>query len=187
MTTQAIPQPSTAFDAKLFEKRCETYLQFRSDQENAKQDADDLKVWILAQVQQHGFVPTNAEKSRRLEAIGHVATVTTGTTVEIDDQLCTELELLLAKARCPKMFPALFTRRSEYSLAKTAAVAIKATPWPKKFKADIVTLYARCFSPKPKTPSLEVESRAAIAERDRIAAEKAAAKTTKKPGRKAAA
>jgi hypothetical protein len=188
--SQAAYHPSQKIEAralKNFENLCESYISFRRDQEEAKQAADELKAIILADVERYGFVPTNAEKSRRIETPGFIATISTGTTIEINDSRVFDLELLLSRARCPKLFASLFTRRVEYSLAKTAAVAMQTTAWPKKHADEIRSLYGLCFTPKPKTPSLEVLSREEVAERERVAAEKAAAKSAKKSRGKAAA
>jgi len=170
-------KPATeTFDAKLFERRCESYLQFRKDEREAKLAAEELKPWILSQVEKHGLVPTNAEKSRRIDTPGFVATVTTGTTVEINDAKCTELELLLSRAKCSDAFPQLFTRRTEFALAKTADTAMASARWPKRFAEQIRATYGLCFTPKTKTPSLDIDTRAQIEERERKAAEKAAKK-----------
>jgi hypothetical protein len=181
----ATPQANTQckLDIARLDLDCQNFLNWKDQERYAKDKADKVKAIILATVEQHGFVPNNAEKSRRVEARKYVATVTTGTAVEISDEKVTALELLLSQARCPKMFSALFDRRVDYSLAKTAAVAIKTTLWPKRFAEDIRSLYATCFQPKTKTPSLDVESRAAIAERERIATEKAEAKLRKRAGK----
>jgi hypothetical protein len=109
--------------------------------------------------------------------------VTIGTSVDINDDKATELELVIAQARVGKMFSQLFVRRVEYSLAATAAKVMETTKWPKRYAERITLLYALAFKTKPKAPSLSVESRAAVEERARQLEAKAAKKATKKGGK----
>lgn len=176
--TQAEDGAATS-DLASLQRDISNYLAWSETLAQAKERADKIKARILDAVQKFGYVPTNAEKSRRIDTARFIATVTTGTTVEINDANCTELELLLAHARRPKLFSLLFERRVEYSLAQTAAETIKGTRWPRKHADRIRTLYALCFSPKPKTPALSIESRQAFEERERKAAAKAAKKSAK--------
>ena len=166
-------------DLVQLEKDCRAYRAHRAVQDEAKTAADTLQAKITAQVTQHGFVPTNAEKSRRLETTEFVATVTIGTSVDINDDKVTELELVMSQARVTKLFPQLFVRRVEYSLAATAAKVMESTRWPKRYAERITLLYALAFKTKPKAPGLSVESRAAVEERARQLAEKAAKKAKK--------
>lgn len=167
MTTEAIlevqPQqqpiaPDADFSLSEFDRDCNNYVQWKQLERDAKEKADKIKARIMDAVEQHGQVPTNAEKSRRVEGRRYVATVTTGTAIEIDDQRCTDLELLLSRARKSNLFSQMFARRSEFTLVKGADQVIRTTAWPKKFRDEITSLYAACFRPKTKTPSLEVVS-----------------------------
>lgn len=182
-TAAQTPTGIEALNPAQLELDCQHYLWWRKEQEIAKTKADAVKARIMHAVEKFGQVPTNAEKSRRLETAKHVVTVTTGTAFEINDQAACELELLLSRARCGGKFALLFTRRSEYSLVKSAADAIKHERWPKKFAADIRMLFLSCFSTSSKTPSLTVEPREAVEKRERVAAAKAAKKSSRKGGK----
>ena len=175
-----LPDAPTPLDLKAFDRDCSAYTAMRAAAKDLNDKADKLKAQILANVERHGFVPSNAEKSRRVEAREFIATVTIGTGLDVDDSKAFDLELLLSRARCSKLFSALFTRRVEYSLAKTAKETMQTAPWPKKYREQIQQLYTACFTPKTIAPKLEVESRAAAEEK----ATKAAAK--KPRGKKAA-
>jgi hypothetical protein len=179
MTALETTTSLTPLDKHLLDADCANYLQWRILQEEAKQKADTIKARIQAAVDQHGYVPTNAEKSRRIECQNFIATITSSIGVEVNDAKVVELELVLAKARCSRMFPALFVRRVEYSLAPTYNTAIATTPWPKKHAEEIQRLAATSFRPVSRTPSLTVERREVVQERERIAAEKAARKAAK--------
>ncbi|MHB1794617.1 MAG: hypothetical protein ACYCPO_06585 [Acidobacteriaceae bacterium] len=166
-------------NANEFDELCLDYVTKQLATDEAKIASDQAKAVIIAAVQEHGHVPTNAEASRRIEGADWCATVTTPSTVEIHDANVTELELLLSQAKLPGVFANLFSRRVEYTLLKGAERVLPQTKLPKKFSERIVALYAQCFVPKKKTPSLKVEAIAAVRDRE----EKAATKAAKKAGR----
>lgn len=169
------PQPPLdVFNVQKFEQDCADYKSKRKAEADAKTEADTIKARIMAEVKRFGLVPDNAPKSRRVSTRNFVCTLTTGTSVEVDDTSACELELLLSQARRSAKFPLLFSRRSEYSLEKGAAEVIEQERWPKKHAEQIRILFAKCFRPKTGTPSLSVETSEAVAERERKAAAKAA-------------
>lgn len=173
--TTAIPYQAE-LDLKRLDHLCNDYLELKQAEKSAKEAADKVKVHIMNEVDRHGVVPTNAERSRRIVTPSFSATVTSSVGVEINDEKVTELELLLAKARVAHIFHGLFERRVEYSFAKTANTVIAATKWPKRFRDEILGLYTTCFTPKAKTPTLTVESNEAVVARERKAAKKSAGK-----------
>lgn len=163
-------------DANEFDEICTNYVARQIAADEAKAAADEAKATILGYVEKHGHVPTNAEASRRVEGADWCATVTTASTVEIRDNVVTELELLLSKAKLPAVFPLLFSRRVEYSLVKGAERVLPASSLPKRYAERILGLYAQCFIPKKKTPSLRVEAIETVRQREEKAAKKAAKK-----------
>lgn len=167
-------------DANEFDRLCAMYVTEQTKANAAQTFADGIKADIIRYVEHRGHVPTNAEASRRVEGADWCATVTTPSTVEIRDDIVTELELVLSKAKQAKLFPSLFSRRVEYSLVKGAEHVLPAAPLPKRLRERILTLYAQCFIPKKKTPSLRVEPIAVVRDRE----DKAAKKAAKKAGRK---
>ena len=166
-----------------FDNLCLDFAAKQLAANEAKRTANAAKALVMNAVQEHGHVPTNAEASRRFEGADWIGTVTTPKTIEIIDQNVTELELLLSEAKCPKVFPLLFSRRVEYSLQKDAERVLPQASLPAKLRDRIVSLYAQCFTQKTKTPSLKVEAIATVREREAKAAKKGAKKAAKKAGR----
>lgn len=163
-------------DPREFDRLCEDFVAAQLSADEAKRKADTAKACVMAYVEEHGSVPTNAEASRRIEGGDWCATVTTASTVEIRDNVVTELELQLSAAKQPGLFAQLFSRRVEYTLLKGAEHVLPAAKLPKSRREIILGLYAQCFIPKKKTPSLKVEPIATVRERDAKAAKKAAKK-----------
>ncbi len=161
-------------NANEFDALCLDYVAKQLATDEAKIASDQAKAVIIAAVQEHGHVPTNAEASRRIEGADWCATVTTPSTVEIHDANVTELELLLSRAKLPGVFGSLFSRRVEYTLLKGAERVLPQTVLPKKYSERIVALYAQCFVPKKKTPSLKVEAIEVVRVREEKAAKKKA-------------
>ncbi len=174
MTTETVPEP---FNAAEFDRDCRNYLAYTQQAEDARTKATEIKARIMAAVERHGHVPDAATRSRSTNTAAFVATVTSGVSVEINDAICTELELVLAKGRVRNLFGQLFTRRVEYTLAKGADVVYAQAKLPKRIAEQVATLYARAFTPKSKAPSLKVETYADVMAR----ALATAAKTAKKP------
>jgi hypothetical protein len=166
-------------NANEFDALCLDYASKSLTADEAKHTADAAKALVMNAVQEFGHVPTNAEASRRMEGADWSATVTTPKTIEIIDSNVTELELLLSQAKQAKVFPLLFSRRVEYSLQKDAERVLPQTKLPGKLRERILSLYAQCFTPKTKTPSLKVETIATVREREEKAAKKAAKKGTR--------
>lgn len=164
--------------ANHFDRLCSDYVAAQSRVDEAKRLADQKRAAVLAWVEENGHVPTNAESSRRCEGADYSATVTTASTVEIRDDIVTELELVLSKAKLPGVFGQLFSRRVEYTLLKGAERVLPGAKLPKRYSERILQLYAQCFVPKKKTPSLKVELISDLRARE----EKAAAKAAKKAG-----
>ncbi len=179
MATAPTSPSNKHLDVIQFEFNCRQYLHQRGLLEIAKTQCDALKPLIIADVERFGLVPTNAEKSRRIDGRDFVATLTTGDGIEVNDAAALELEILLSKARQSKVFPSLFTRRTEYSLVAGAGRIIEHTKWPKRWADEIRNLYGRCFTANKRTPILKVERRADVEAREKEAAEKAAKRDTK--------
>lgn len=166
---------------KEFDVICFDYVSRMIAVEDAKIKADEAKAVVMTAVQQHGSVPKNAEASRRMEGANWCATVTTGTTVDVNDAACTELEIVLSRAKQHDIFANLFSRRTEFSLVKGAESALKQAKLPARWRDRIHQLYASCFSVHSKSPSLKVEAIAVVRDREDKASKKATktAKSTK--------
>lgn len=162
-----------------FDSPCADYTEKQLAANMMKEKADDAKALVMNAVQEFGRVPTNAEASRRFEGMIWSGTVTTSTTIEILDDNVTALELALSKAKLPRIFKQMFSRRVEYTMLKDAEKVLPSTKLPAQYAARIRELYGRCFVPRKKTPSLKVESVS-----DARAREEKAAKKTAKGGAK---
>jgi hypothetical protein len=150
----------------------------QKEAERVAQDAlKSLKPGIIAALSKYGSVPDGAPKSVRIETSEFVSTLTTGTTIDVDDEAVESLRQLLGKtSKLRALFALLFRPRIEYTLQPTARETILHTKWPKAIKDQVVIAYMRCFDAKTNTPALTVDSKAAIAQRQREAEEEAAAR-----------
>lgn len=165
---------------------CRIYTEKKAAADAAEESALRTKALLIETVQRFGYVPTNAEKSIRLEGSTFVATVTTGATVEIVDAKVTELQLALSRVGKPRLFRQLFDRRTRYSLRKGAAETLQLALHelrpllPESARTQLINVFSLCFGVSSKSPSLTVEASAAVEAREA----KAAAKAAKKAGRK---
>jgi hypothetical protein len=159
-----------------FDVLCANYDEARTLAERLDKTLSEAKAQVMNAVLEHGRVPTNAEASRRFEGQIWSGTVTTSTTIEILDDNVTALELALSKAKLPRVFQQMFSRRVEYTMLKDAEKVLPQTRLPKRYAARIKQLYGRCFVPRKKTPSLKVESVVDARAREEKAAKKAAKK-----------
>jgi hypothetical protein len=159
-----------------FDSLCADYAEKQLAANIAKEKADDAKALVMTAVEAYGRVPTNAEASRRFEGAEWCGTVTTTTAIEILDDNVTALELALSKAKLPRVFKLMFSRRVEYTMLKGAERILPQTHLPQRYARRIKELYARCFVPRKKTPSLKVEPLADLRAREEKAAKKGGAK-----------
>jgi hypothetical protein len=172
-------------DALRFDSLCGDFLYWKRVREGAKKCEDDSKDQIVAMLARFGSVPDNAPKSKRVAAALHVATMTVGTSVEVDDDAAADLEALMRRHRLSKMFGKIFSSRREYSLVKDAHRFITTHPWPARIASEIHLAYLRCFSAKTNAASLTVETHVDITARAEAALAELATKASK-PGKKAA-
>lgn len=174
MTTEKSgPIPATAVD-----DLCRDYNEKKAAADVANEALRASKAALIADVQLLGYVPAGADKSVRLDGVDFVATVTTATSVEIEDGSVIELQLALSNAKKPGTFRKLFDRRVKYSLRKNAAETLQAATarLPEPAQKKLAQLFASCFAVATKAPALTVESTAAIKAKE--------AKAAKKGGRK---
>jgi hypothetical protein len=161
---------------------CVTYEKKKAANEKAGDALATAKAALLAKIDQFGYVPAHADKSRRLDGIGKIATATTSNTIEIRADAVTKLQLRLSRLKMPRLFAELFARQVKYSLVKgageTITVAVQKLPAPRR--APLLGLFSSCFEVNSKTPSLAVEDVAALKAKE----EKAAKKAAKKAGAK---
>jgi polyhydroxyalkanoate synthesis regulator phasin len=176
MTEQKKKIEPAAIDAK-----CRAYQAKRVEADALDAEITPLKAELIALADEQGYVPANAEKSRRLDGVEMVATTTTGSSVEVKNDRVTELQLRLSKLKMPRLFSKLFARTIKHSLQKDASDTLKIAiaPLAAKTQAEVLSLFTGCFDVSTKAPSLVVEEVSVLRAREADKAAKAAAKAAK--------
>ncbi len=177
MTTETKTTPTpTQIDAL-----CEKFDAAKMEADLAGQALSAAKGKLLETVQDFGYVPTNAEKTTRLEGILYVADATTASTVEINEAAVGELQSELSRLKMPKVFGALFQRKVKHSLKKDAAGTLKLAigGFDEGTQKRLLGIFAGCFKVDSKAPALSVNLASVLHEKEAAAAEKAAKKAAK--------
>ena len=115
------------------------------------------KLGLIALVQQHGSVPSHAEQSKRIVGRRNQATITTATTMEIDEDAVGNLAEYLFHQRIPALFDRLFATTTKHSVIKGAKEVLAGVKLQVREHDRIASLFGLCILPKPKSPSLKVE------------------------------
>jgi hypothetical protein len=157
--------------------------------EEAQQNFSAAKGALLAIVQNFGYVPANAEKTKRLEGTLYIADATVASTVEIVEAPVGELQSELSRLKLPKVFMKLFERKVKHTLRKDAAGTLKLAigGFADDVQTRLLALFSSCFNVNSKAPALSVELAAALRQKEAEAiakAERKAAKAAKKGGAK---
>jgi len=149
--------------------------------EKDEQAFSTAKGELLAAVQDFGFMPTAAPKTKRLEGILYIADATVSTTVTVDEARVAELESELSRMKKPYVFREMFERKVQHILLKDAAGTLKLAigGLAPEVQKRLSILFATCFKPKSKAPSLTVDLVAALRQKEAEAQAKAEAKALK--------
>ena len=174
---KGIPQPAPAD----IDFKCREYESIQKRIAELNAELAPLKVSLILMTETHGYVPPNAEKSKRLDGIEMVATTTTGSTIDIKTDAVTALQLALSEAKMAKLLPQLFAKESKYTLHKDASDILKLALQGKdaKLQTKLTLAFLSCFDIGTKAPSLSVDQVAILREREAEKARKAAAKAAK--------
>src|SRR5579862_7618898 len=122
----------------------------RLDELGAEQER--LRAELRQQVEEFGFTPPRADKSKRLLGVFYQFTVTVGLTTEIKDA---EVEKIAAI--CPDtIFKRLFKTVTRYKLADGATLAL-ADPLSKGAPRNLRMLFSRAVETKETAPRLRIE------------------------------
>ena len=125
--------------------------------------AEDLKKRVIDLVNTHGYAPAHAEQSRRLEGALNTVTVTTGTTVTVNEPKVDELhELLndqLGTSSGLTVFQSFFTTRIKHELTAGAEDALRTLTATKRTLQKVQAAFGQCISVKSKAPSVKIELR----------------------------
>jgi len=116
------------------------------------QEADDLREELKRQVDEFGFTPARAEKSKRLVGDKFQFTLTQGTTTEVKDA---EVERI--KDACPvDIFAKLFKQVTRYKLSN-GATAFLAGILPEHAPRNLRQMFSRAVETTTTAPRLRIE------------------------------
>lgn len=117
-----------------------------------EREEDSLRSQVLEQVQEFGFTPPRAEKSKRLEAALYQFTVSRGLSTEIKDA---EVERI--RQACPGvLFDRLFRTVTKFKLADGATMVL-ASRLPPDAPRNLRLMFSRAVETKETAPRLRIE------------------------------
>jgi hypothetical protein len=120
--------------------------------EEIRAEEEELRTELQRQVEQFGFTPPRAEKSKRLLGTFYQFTLTVGLTTEVKDA---EVERI--RAVCPNdLFHRLFRTVTKFKLADGATVAL-ASKLPKGAPRNLRMMFSKAVETKETAPRLRVE------------------------------
>jgi len=136
------------------------YKELQLKAAEAKADADKFRDdELVPLVRKFGHVPERAKKSRRLEGIQYMLTLSKSRTVSISTTGIARLRAALVKARCANLFRRLFTREDQFSVADGAVELVREGGWPPSTPSNLKSLFYDCLDIKNGSPSLKVEKK----------------------------
>jgi hypothetical protein len=120
--------------------------------EEIRVEEDRLRAKLLEQVEEFGFTPPRAEKSKRVEGEIYQFTVSVGITTEIKDS---EVERI--REVCPGvLFDKLFKTVTRYKLADGATMLL-ASRLPVDAPRNLRLMFSRAVETKETSPRLRIE------------------------------
>lgn len=122
--------------------------------EKLNTEVDEIRGELKAQIDEHGFVPPRAEKSKRLEGDIYKATLSYGTATTVID---TEVEKIL-EACGEELGAKLFKAITKYSVV-TSAHQLLAGTLPEGAPRNLRQMFERAVQISEKAPSLKVEKK----------------------------
>lgn len=160
---------------------CIAYDGAKTAADKASQKLSEVKGALLAVIQDYGYVPSNAEKTTRLEGTLYITDATTSSSVSINEAPVLELQSELSRLKLSKTFTEIFDRTVKHSLKKNASSTLKVAigGFPEEVQARLLGIFASSISVETKAPSVKVELAAALRAKEEEAQRKAEAKATK--------
>lgn len=122
----------------------------------AQESYEEIEETLVNLVQVYGFVPANAEKSRRLNGRVAELTITKADILTINEDRVETLREALEANGFGDYFGKLFAKRTKYEVVEGAESALKAESLPKRLSERVLQLWGRCISVRAKKPSLRV-------------------------------
>ncbi len=136
------------------------YVAAQDQVDKARQAESVLRDQLTDMVEEHGFMPPRATKSKRIQGDQWKITLSRGQSVEVDGTIAREIRRALKLVGRVRYFRKLFRPEIIYVLAdgsqKALAQMVEAEI-PDAEQRDIIGLYNKAVEIKSKTPSLEVE------------------------------
>jgi hypothetical protein len=120
--------------------------------EEIAQEEEDLRAKVTEQIQEYGFTPPRADKSKRLQAVQFQFTLSSSSSTEIRDS---EVERI--REACPDgLFAKLFTTVTKYKLAKDATYVLAGT-LPEGAPRNLRMMFSRAVQVTEGSPRLRIE------------------------------
>lgn len=144
---QSVEAPSVAkLSVKALDELCDRRA-------TLTEELKKLNATLQDQVQNHGFTPPRANKSKRLQGERWQMTVTIGTSTEIRDNVVEVIE-----RACPAaLFEKLFQKVTSYKLVAGATQLLAAPKLPEGAPKNLRTSFFKAVQTEPKAPSLSVK------------------------------
>lgn len=124
--------------------------------ERLNTEVEEIRGALKAQIDEHGFVPPRAEKSKRLEGDIYRATLSYGTTSTVID---TEVEKIL-EACGEDLGAKLFKAVTKYSVASSAHPLLAGT-LPEGAPRNLRQMFEKAVQISERAPSLKLEKKKA--------------------------
>jgi hypothetical protein len=120
--------------------------------EHIRREEETLRLKLQEQVEEFGFTPPRAEKSKRLAGTLYQFTVSRGVTTEIKD-----VEVERIREICPGvLFDRLFRTVTKFKLADTATQVL-ASRLPVDAPRNLRLMFSRAVETKETAPRLRIE------------------------------
>lgn len=136
------------------------YVEAQAEVEKAQKGASVLRDQLMDMIQEHGFVPPRATKSKRIQGSQWKVTLSQGQSVEVDGTVAREIRRALKLIGRVRYFRKLFRPEMIYVLADGSqrALALMAeAEIPAPEHRQIISLYNQAVEIKAKSPTLDVE------------------------------
>lgn len=120
-----------------------------------QEQSDGRKQELLDLIEKHGF--SHTEKSKRIKGVHHMATATTATLVQVDDEACDKFRTFLTEKVDPKLTDRFFSQRVTYQLVGGPGEVLRSLELPARIRVKMMALVQACVRVTTKDPSLKVD------------------------------
>jgi hypothetical protein len=134
------------------------YLDAEANVAKAKETSDVFYDQLVKMIEEHGYVPKRAHKSRRIEGLVYKITRSASQSVDVDGTAVLRLKAALDQWGFQRYFRKLFKREPVFVIQDDAQ-ALVATLLLKGAPADLQKLFSESVVIKGNSPSLKVENK----------------------------